>query len=44
MPKIKEPSVSGMFYPSDREVLEKQINNFAQNIAESEYKSRAVLS
>lgn len=43
MPKIKEPSVSGMFYPSDREVLEKQINNFAQNIAESEYKSRAVI-
>ncbi len=43
MPKIKEPSVSGMFYPSDREVLERQINNFAQNIAESEYKSRAVI-
>ncbi len=44
MSKIKEPSVSGMFYPGDREELENQIKFFESNAAvNDEYKSRAVI-
>ena len=43
MAKIKDASVSGIFYPNDREELEEQIKFFKSHTLESEYKSRAVI-